>query len=41
MNTNVKPLGFEHPPPPHKKKKKKKKPQTTLKEKYQIHFASI
>lgn len=38
MNTNVKPLGFEHPP---HKKKKKKKPQTTLKEKYQIHFASI
>lgn len=25
MNTNVKPLGFEHPPP-HKKKKKKKTP---------------
>lgn len=25
MNTNVKPLGFEHPPP-HKKKKKKKNP---------------
>lgn len=24
MNTNVKPLGFEHPP--HKKKKKKKTP---------------
>lgn len=24
MNTNVKPLGFEHPP--HKKKKKKKNP---------------
>lgn len=39
MNTNVKPLGFEHPPP--HKKKKKKKTQTTLKEKYQIHFASI
>lgn len=39
MNTNVKPLGFEHPP--HKKKKKKKKTRTTLKEKYQIHFASI
>lgn len=40
MNTNVKPLGFEHPPP-HKKKEEKKKTQTTLKEKYQIHFASI
>lgn len=26
MNTNVKPLGFEHPPSPHKKKKKKKPP---------------
>lgn len=39
MNTNVKPLGFEHPPP--HKKKKKKKPQTTLKEQYQIHFTSI
>lgn len=25
MNTNVKPLGFEHPPP-NKKKKKKKNP---------------
>lgn len=40
MNTNVKPLGFEHPPPPIKKRRKKKT-QTTLKEKYQIHFASI
>lgn len=39
MNTNVKPLGFEHPPI--KKKKKKKKTQTTLKEKYQIHFTGI
>lgn len=39
MNTNVKPLGFEHPPPI--KKRRKKKTQTTLKEKYQIHFASI
>lgn len=25
MNTNVKPLGFEHPPP-HKKRRKKKNP---------------
>lgn len=26
MNTNVKPLGFEHPPP-HKKKEEKKNPK--------------
>lgn len=38
MNTNVKPLGFEHPPPPHKKKEEKKKKPNNIERKVSNTF---